>query len=65
MRKSRGFVQKLDIGVPTLRGLVSGTLRNVRQVTETWKVRFCGVVASRERVETTLEAVDEVSRDRR
>jgi hypothetical protein len=66
MRKSGSPVQNLDVHVPAnFRGLLSGTLRRVQQVTETWKVRFCGMTASRERVETTIEAVNEVDRDRR
>ena len=66
MRKSRGFVQKLDVEVPAgFRGLLSGTLRRIKQVSETWKIKACGITASRERVETTLEAMDEVARDRR
>ena len=66
MRKPGGFVQKLDVDAPAnFHGLFSSTLRRIQQVTETWKVRFCGLTASRERVETTIEPVNEVDRDRR
>jgi hypothetical protein len=66
MCKSGGVVQKLDAHVPAgLRGLLSGTLRRIKQVSETWKIKVCGITASRERVETTFEAVDEVGHDRR
>jgi hypothetical protein len=66
MCKSGTVVQKLDARVPAgLRGLLSGTLGRIKQVSETWKIRFCGLTASRERVETTFEAGDEVGRDRR
>jgi len=66
MRKSGSVAQKLHARVPAgLRGLLPGTLRRIKQVSETWKIRFWGITASRERVETTSEAADEVGCDRR
>jgi hypothetical protein len=66
MRKSGGVVQNLDVSIPANHGrFLSGALRTIKQVTETWKIRGWGITASRERVETTLEATDEVGCDRR
>jgi hypothetical protein len=61
----RSDVQQLDATVP-LRfvGRLSGTLRRIRQVRETWKLSGWGFKASRERIETDSEMAEADRNDR-
>ena len=58
-------VQRLDTAVPVgFVGRLSGTLRRIRQVRETWKISGWGFKASRERVEIDSAIAEADSNDR-
>ncbi|HMA73303.1 MAG TPA: hypothetical protein VKP67_17735 [Xanthobacteraceae bacterium] len=58
-------VQKLDVNVALgFVGRLSGTLRRIKQVRETWKVSGWGFKASRERVEIDSEIAEADRNDR-
>ena len=60
MAKKSNEVQKIDIGThPLTIPALQGVFQRIKQVRDIWKFKFWGAEASRERVETIAEQVEQ------